>query len=404
MPLKLDSRSDLEETLQAHQDAIIQLEDGRRSLERDLVAKMQQARMSAYTPDGDYRGVFENEEQARSFGYFVVSRTHENDEVRGRAAQALERNVYFNQRDLGTGDEYSGGAAVPMEFAVRVKRLIESFGVFSRNAFYMPMSSGETTFLKQVGEVVVFLLEEGIKGEESDISFKRVKLTAKEWGTLSFYPVNLDEDAVVVIGELVARSIAFSFARKTDDIAFNGDGSATYFGIQGIIPKLTQINGVDDGGGVVLGSGNAWSELTLEDFQMVQGRLPEYEGDTEPKWYCSRTFYYNVMVKLMLAAGGVTAEEIEGQRRRVFLGDPVEIVQVMPKAEGNSQVCALYGDMRRCATYGDRRGLGIAQSREYRFAERQVTVLGTNRVAVSIEDLGTDEEAGPMVGLMTQAG
>jgi HK97 family phage major capsid protein len=206
-----------------------------------------------------------------------------------------------------------------------------------------------------------------------------------------------------VIGELIMRSIAFSFARKTDQIAFLGDGSASYFGIQGIIPKLLSINGVDDGGGLVLGTGNAWSELTLTDFQAVQGRLPEYDGDTEPKWYCSRTFYYTVMVKLMLAAGGVTAEEIEGQRRKVFLGDPVEIVQVMPKVEGNSQVCALYGDMSRCATYGDRRSLNVQQSAHYKFAERQVTVLGTQRVAISIEDLGTATEAGPMVGLITQS-
>ena len=396
MALNLQSKDDLVKTLQNHENAIIHLEEGRDVLCRQLEDRMKKLHRQTYDPDGEYRGVFDNETGARDFGIYVVSKTHYDPQVRANAAE-------MHRRNMGTGDESAGGAAVPLEYAERVKRLIERFGVFARDAFYMPMGSGETTFLKQVGEVVVFLLEEGIAGSDSEPDFARIKLVAKEWGTLTYYPVSLDEDSLVMIGELIMRSIAYGFARKTDEIAFLGDGSSTYFGIQGIIPKLLDINGVDEGAGLVLGSGNAWSELTLGDFQRVQGRLPEYEGEDGPKWYCSRRFYYEVMVKLMLAAGGVTAEEVEGRRKKLFLGDPVELVQVMPRVEGNSQVPVIYGDMQRCATYGDRRSLAITTSNEYKFAERLVTVLGAQRVAISIEDLGTATEAGPIVGLITQS-
>lgn len=99
----------------------------------------------------------------------------------------------------------------------------------------------------------------------STIGFKNVNLNAKQWCAITFYPRSLAEDAAVGIAELVAQSVFYAMAYKADSCAFNGDGSATYFGITGIIPRLIALNTVAPGadGGLVLGSGNAWSELTL---------------------------------------------------------------------------------------------------------------------------------------------
>ena len=395
-PRTLTSRSDIEREFEEHAKAIMQLEGEQRHILDQVDKRIKRAKHEAFDGAGNYKGVFDTEHAAEKFGLHLMAATHDDQAVRARCYDMVKR-------DLGSSIDSEGGALVPIEFSPRVKQLLESHGVAIRNMFYMPMAGSELTFLKQVGDVTVFLLSEGVAGGASNIKVERITLNAKEWGTLTYYPRSLEEDAAVVVGEMVARSILFAFARKADQIVFNGDGSSTYFGIQGIIPKLKQINGVDDGGSLVLGSGNAWSELLLTDFEKVQGRLPEYEGETMPKWYCSRTFYFNVMVKLMLDNGGVTAEQIEGRRQRTFLGDPVEFVEVMPKTEGNSQICALYGDMARCATYGDRRMMNIESSREPRFEQRQITVLGINRCAISIEDLGTATEAGPMIGLITAA-
>lgn len=56
-------------------------------------------------------------------------------------------------------------------------------------------------------------------------------------GTLTYYSIELQEDATM-LGDWVARSIMFAFARKLDQIGFNGDGTKLYFGIHGLIPKL----------------------------------------------------------------------------------------------------------------------------------------------------------------------
>ena len=307
---------------------------------------------------------------------------------------------------MSTTEIDTGGALVGVEFSDRFKRLVEGHGVFQRNAFYMPMRSGELNFPKQVGEVQVFLLPENKEGGMSEPNYNIVRLQAKQMGTLTYYPRELQEDAAAV-GEWVARSIIFAFARKLDQLGFNGDGGTESFGIQGLIFKLRSAAGnADNGGGLVQASGAAgarWSGITLRDFQAMMARLPNYESMAGPKWYCSRAFYYGVMVPLQFAAGGVTAAEVANGSERRFMGDPVELVTVMPSVAGNTQVPVLYGDLTLAATYGDRRQIQIDQSEHYRFAQRQIAVLGTHRAAISVDEVGTATTPGPIVGLLTPA-
>ena len=327
----------------------------------------------------------------------VVSLTHV-DGVRERAGRLFEANY----RDMATDPDASGGSLIPGDFLAVLKRLVETYGVFARFAFPAPMASDSTSFPKQTGEPVVYLLEENTAGTTSEPTFANVGLAAKEWGTLTLYPRNLEEDSAIEVGEIVARSVSWAFAYKQDLVGFNGDGTSTYFGIEGIIPKLLDINGVDEGGGLILGSGDTFAELTIGDHEKMCGELPAYAG-SEPRWFCHRKYFWTVMARLELAAGGTTAEEIAGRRQRTFLGEPVEFVQCMPKTDAVSQIACLYGDLRQAACIGNRRSLEIETSREWKFGERQVAVLGRGRFAITVDDVGTATEAGPMIGLITAA-
>ena len=148
----------------------------------------------------------------------------------------------------------------------------------------MPMSRDQLTFIKRTGGLTVYLVGENTAGTDSEPTWANIDLNAKEWGTLTYIPRTLEEDAAVEVGELVAFEIAQAFAEKMDDIGFNGDGTSTYFGIRGLRSALGDINGVDDGGGLVLGAGNAYSELTDANFLKCMGILPTY-AETDPSWY-----------------------------------------------------------------------------------------------------------------------
>lgn len=375
--------------------AIKQLEDEQAKQAGDVKAALAKTRRMSHDPNGHYKGEFASEEQARAFGLQAMYACQKD----ARLLDVLKNEFPDVAKAMDTVNDSS---IVFPEFSTRMQSLFESYGVFERNAMSMPMSGPTLTFLKETGEVTVFLVGEGTAPTASDIDTGNITLNAKKWGVLNFYSSELGEDAAIAVGELLARSIARAMARKMDNVGFNGDGTADFFGVNGVIPRLKAINGVDDGGGLTLGAGNAWSELVIGDFEKVMGSLPQYAA-AQAKWYASRQFFFQVMVRLMLASGGVTAAEIEGRRQLQFAGDPVEITQVLPGAEGNSQVPVVYGDLRSAATVGNRRELSIKQSDQYKFAEDQITTLATRRVAVNVHDLGTDTVAGPVVGLITAA-
>ncbi|MCC6679873.1 MAG: phage major capsid protein [Phycisphaeraceae bacterium] len=364
-------------------------------LEKNLNAKLELAKRQAFTPDGRYRGSFGSEDEAKAFGLFALARCWGSK----KAEEALKRE--FPDIHARTMDTVDTASVVPPEFVNRIQSLFESYGVFEADAFAMPMTRDSMTFLREKGEVTVFVVGEGSAPTASDIDFENVTLNTKKWGVLNYYSSELGEDAAVSIAEMLARSIARAFATKMDTIGFVGTGDATSFGIVGVSQRLLTVNGVDDGGGLVLGAGDTFAELTIGNHDALAGILPNYV--MSPKYYCSRKYFFNVMVRLMHAAGGLTAGEIEGRRQLLFNGDPVRLAQVMPKTDATSQIPLLYGDLSLAATVGNRRQLTIKQSDQYKFAEDQITTLATRRVAVNVHDVGTATAAGPIVGLITAA-
>lgn len=381
--------------------AVAQVETKIKDLIPNYEKMLAQVRRNTWDTNGRYRGAFASQEQARGFGLLVLG-TAGGD---ARAAEAFKKEypdiADWHTKAQATNPSSSGGALIPSEFSGRVINLIEDYGVFARNVFNMPMGSNELSFTEEIGAPAVFAVGEGIP-EETDVKFANITLTAKDWGCLVFYPRNLEDDMIISIAEYIIRRLAWAFALKIDTVGFNGDGLAANFGIKGVTTKLKEINGVDDGGGIVLGSSSTWGSLTLDDFSSVQGSLPQYAA-ARAQWYMSRPFFFKVLKKLIIKSGGVTAGEIEGRRRMLFDGDPVNITQVMPKATAVSTISALYGDLSMSSTMGVRRQFSVEQSREYKFAQRQVTLLGTSRVAINNHNLGSDTEAGPLVGLMTKA-
>ena len=61
---------------------------------------------------------------------------------------------------------------------------------------------------------------------------------------------------------------------------------------------------------------------------------------------------------------------------------------------------SLFGDIAMAATFGDRRGMTVARSTEYKFAEDQIAIKATERFDINIHDIGDTTNAGPVVALM----
>ena len=298
----------------------------------------------------------------------------------------------------------SGGVLVPTEMSSWIIQKLGVYGRFRRNVTTFPMGSSSMLVPKIETDLTVYSPGEGVEITESDMSFRQLSLVPRKFACLCAVSNELVEDSVIAVGELIGQSMARSIARKEDECGFLGDGTSTYFAMRGITGALRAVDPVvANVKGLVIGSGNAWGELTLNNFEDVIALLPS-EADDNAKWYCNRKFYYSVMLRLARVAGVANfLELLSPTKQRFFLGYPVEFTSVMPGSEANNQICCLLGDLAIGGYLAERRELTIARSTDVLFKNDQLAIRGTERIAINVFGCGDTSEAGPIVGLITAA-
>jgi HK97 family phage major capsid protein len=81
--------------------------------------------------------------------------------------------------------------------------------------------------------MVAYWIGRGAKPTQSDPAWNAIQLVAKEMGAYTKIGRQLNEDALIDLGEKVTENIAFAFAYAEDNAGFNGDGTSTYGGVNG---------------------------------------------------------------------------------------------------------------------------------------------------------------------------
>lgn len=340
------------------------------------------------------------ETRAFRFGQWVLAGPMGNR----TAAQWCQQNGVMLSRAQTEGVNEKGGFLVPEEFGQDIVQLQEKYGVFRQHAHIVPMSSDHKTDPVLNGELDSQFVGEYEDGDDQDLDFGMISYTAKKHMVLVPYSSEVSEDSAISIGDSLAEAAGRAFAKKEDLCGFNGDATSTYGGMVGIRTALKDVSGtIANIQSLQVGSGNAYSELLLVDFEGVVGRLPDYADVGSAKWFVSRKFYFNVMVKLLLSSNP-TATEIEDARNRKFLGYPVVFSQVMPSTEANSQVCAVFGDLSQGARLADRRKITIAIDDSILFRKDALLFRATSRFVVNSSfGVGDTTVAGPICGLITAA-
>ncbi|HEV2862854.1 MAG TPA: phage major capsid protein [Pyrinomonadaceae bacterium] len=303
----------------------------------------------------------------------------------------------------------AGGFLVPGEFSSRIISLTEEFGVFRPNTYIEPMGRDTKNIPRRLGGVQFYFVGEGQRGTESAITGDLVGLVAKKIMAIVVRSSEVDEDALVNFGDVLAGDIAAAKAEKEDLCGFNGDGTAGYGGTVGLRTMLKSLSANRaEIAGLHVAAGPTWGDITLRDLSAVLGLLPAFVFRRgKPKWYTSQTFWANVMQPLALAAGGTTAAEVQKGTDKMFLGYPVETTEVFPHQEAADDIPLTFGALELSSTLGDRRQLTLAVSTEYKWAEDQIGIKATARLDIKNHDVGNasadpeERQAGPMVGLIT---
>lgn len=317
------------------------------------------------------------------------------------------------KKDATEGVNSAGGYLVPDEFEFDLIDLREQFGLFRQFAKVSRMSTNTKTVPRRTGGLTAYAVGETDAITKSQKGWDRVELVAKKIATLSKWSSELSEDAMIDIGNDLAQEIAYAFAVYEDDAGWNGDGTSAYHGITGVGPKFKNLSGTiaNIAGLQVMtgtGYGTDYTATTLDDFNKLVAKLPQYADTANTAFYAHRSFYFGVMQREMLASGGVTAREIqEGVRNPMFMGYPVRISQKLPASSAVSQISCYFGDIAQAVLFGDRRETTIALSEHTDFASDEIAIRGTERFDINVHDIGnasgtaSARVTGPLVALIT---
>lgn len=298
----------------------------------------------------------------------------------------------------GTGS--AGGYTVPDPLAAAIIEARETVGISRQLADIHSMTADTMSIPKQLtGPTVQYPGEAGTI-TAGDSTWGQVMLSAVKRAVLSKISNELKDDAIINIVDQAASRIGFELAKQEDAEFISGDGTATYGGETGLLTAI-------GAGGITTGittSEDTWLEIDLANFTDLMGTLPTKYVDGNESWICSNNFYYGVMVKLLVAAGGNTIGMLEaGASRPTFLGKPVFLTDNMPTATAVSTKTFLYGNFKQAVIIGDRTQIQIALSEQRYFEEDVLAIRAVSRYDINVHEGGTAGAAGAYVCFSTGA-
>ena len=376
----------MEEQIDRQQEARKKLEDNIPQDKKIVVP----AKAKAHKPLQAFKGE-DAERDAYVAGQTILAGIFGNQ----RAGEWCQNHGLSVNNAMFSGDNGKGGFIVPDEMQRTLIRLREERGVFPRFANSIPMGADIIKVPRLLADVTAYWGAENGEFTASDATLGSAELMAKKLYAMTRISTELDEDAVVEIGDLVTQSMAYAMADKIDDAGFNGDGTSTYGGVYGL-KKALHSNAVQD---AIAGNDSAL-ELDLADFEATVGLYPQYPG-AAPRWFMHSAVYWASAARLMDAAGGNTSVNLGDGPEMQFLGYPVTFVQVMPSTTGTlaSTILAYFGDLRLGATVGTRRSMRTEVSTERYFEFDQFAIKSTERVAINVHERGDTIRTRPIVAL-----
>jgi len=356
--------------------------------------------------EGRGKTAFASAEEAEMFGALIATEL-----LPGRASKRMREIADSARKANITTTNTSGGFTIPEVFMPTLIDLKELRGAARQVLSVLPSARDNATMPRRTGGVTVYWPGESSNITESNPAGNNVQITANKMTAITRVSNELLNDSAIAFGDFVAREMAYAFADKEDEAVFNGDGTSTYGGHTGFRDKIKGLSGtIANIAGLTVGSGNAYSEAALIDFEAVVGNCPAYVSN--PYWVMHKATFWATAGRLMLAAGGVTYTELSnGIRTPMLLGYPVVFAQVMPRVEANSQVYALFGDFNLAAKAIEVSG-GVQLATDTggdNFTADVTAFRGVNRFGVTVHDVGNASATaasrvpGPVVGLITAA-
>ena len=365
-------------------------------------AEMSKPRIEPIAFRGRLRA-FDNLETANRCGQWL--KAHFGDP---QARQWCRDNLGTEYRDLGGQVQGLGGALVFQDFSNTIIRLVETFGVSMTLAQRVTMSSDTLLVPKRLTGVTGYRIGENTTIQTSDPTATMVQLVAKKLAIATKVSNELLADNAISVADWLAQEYATEMAARIDDAFFNGTGTSSYGGINGLVQ-------IDDGthtaSVVSAASGNtSVAALDIDDYLKALAALPRYAIGTSA-FYMHPSVYHNSVQRMMLSsgtagsgtigalAGGNTAANLAQGTPNTFLGLPVVWVLKMDPTPASGEIAAYVGDLSLSSIMATKSDMQVASSTDRYFEADATAFRAVQRLDINHHSLGTTSEAGPVVAL-----
>jgi HK97 family phage major capsid protein len=334
-------------------------------------------------------------------GMFIKARVAQKRGLRDEKAEKFLASRGFRATHT-EGTPADGGYLVPEVLERAIIDVRDKHSVLRPLITVKTMTSLKHLYNKRTGGLTVYYVDEEEGYTESKKGWGRFELSAVKRGVLTKITTELQEDSIINVVDDVVSEFGLAFGLNEDREIVNGAGDATAGGVTGLVPALGTAGKIVPANG---GGFSTWAGLTMAHFTQVLARLPDRFDGFEQTWLCSRTFYYQVMLPLLVAAGGNTIATLEAGAAGgpTFLGYRAVFTEQMPKATAVSQVCCLFGAFAQAVVLGQRTGVEIGQSEQFAFDEDVLTIKARTRYDIKVHEPGTVSVVGAYVGLQTAA-
>jgi len=279
--------------------------------------------------------------------------------------------------------------------------ILENYGVARRLLRIRPMASDTKMIPRKTSGITAYAMPEGTAATESDQAYDQVQLIAKDWGTLTRYSSQLNDDAIIDMADEITTDAAKGHARKQDQCAIDGSGAATYQGIQGI---ENWFNANTSAAGFVdaASAHDTFGEVDADDLAKVMGAVRPVSAKDGGAWLCSPEFKAIVFQTLQSAGGGNTKVDIAGKMMDSYWGYPIFETTLLPASATNNEVMCLFGNFALAGSIGDRKGMTVKADASRYLEYNQTAILTVMRWDLNWHDLGTTDStlAGPVCGLI----
>ena len=253
---------------------------------------------------GDYSLHAFKGEQGRTLAYDAGimmlasgnSRCREWAETRCRE-RGLPKLAPFQGEDSNIG----GGYLVFPEFEKQLIILRELYGVLRRTARKIPMNSDLLLWPRRTAGTTVYYPGENSQLTMSQEQFDQIQLVARKYAQMSLWSTELGEDSVISMADTLADEFAYQFSRAEDFNGFVGDGTSSYGGVTGLLPKLAL---AANAGSLNTATGHSTvAATTMADWEGTVGALPLY-AEARARWNMHKTVFWAGPARLIDAVGG----------------------------------------------------------------------------------------------------